>query len=178
MGLLGNILGGGKKKEQTQNLIAMQNFLYSTGSNSLTKTPQQVLNKASSFVNNRKDKLAKSFEKMNNADNPKKFFDSLTNANDIIKEMNYFNSISGGIIRGLDEIVDNFNNDLPNDINNMIDRTWESFRLDAIKLTKEDSKKKKLQSFFELMDIYSNRMYPQNLEHIEEIKTQNESLIK
>ena len=164
-----------KQKEQEQNLLNMQNYLFGLQTSRLEKTPKQILNKATSYVNERRERAVKAATKINAADNPKSFFDALDSVNQVVAELEYLNNLAPGIVN-IEEIKTTLFKDLPDDIDKMIDKSWEKHRLDALTVVKEDSKKKKLGQFFELMDIYKSKMYPQNIEHIERIRKEYENL--
>ena len=153
----------------------MQNYLFGLNSSQLQKSPKQILNKASSYVNERRETTVKAANKINASDNPKAFFEALDKINQSISELEYLNNLAPGII-AVSEIKETVFRDLPNDIDIMIDKSWENHRLQALKVVKEESKKNKLKQFFELMDIYKNKMYPQNIEHIEQIRKEFEGL--
>ena len=153
-----------KKEKQ---LIALQNFLFSRQSRRLEMTPKQILNSAASYVNTRNKIVQAAGKQMDSADHPKKFFDAVEKIKGAIEDTERLEQVAPGTTNlKVGEGAEKLDMALPEDIDAMIDRCWEKTQLDALKVSREDSKRKKYDIFFETMKIYESRMYPRNIEHL------------
>ena len=160
------------KSKQEKRLIALQNFLTPNNSKNLVLTPKQIITSASSYVNARNKVIQNAGKQLNQADNPKKYFEYVDKINIAIEELDRLEKAAPGTLdRKNGNMKDSFEKMLPDGINEMIDRSWKSYQLAASKLTKEDSKKKKLASFFEMMAIYDDKLYPKNRAFISKLKS-------
>ena len=155
------------QSKQEKQLIALQNFLFSRQSHRLEMTPKQIINAASSYVNARNKIIQAADKQLDAADHPKKFFDVLEKVKGAIKDNERLEQAAPGTTNmRVGEGARKLDAGLPKDIDAMIDRCWEKTQLEAAKESREDSKRKKYDTFFETMKIYESKMYPQNIEHL------------
>ena len=155
------------QSKQEKQLIALQNFLFSRQSRRLEMTPKQIINAASSYVNARNKIIQAAAKQLDAADHPKKFFDVLEKVKGAIKDNERLELAAPGTTNmRVGDGARKLDAGLPKDIDAMIDRYWEKTQLEVAKVSRDDSKRKKYDTFFETMKIYESKMYPQNIEHL------------
>lgn len=159
------------KPSKEKQLIALQNFLMNRTSKSLEYTPKQILNSAASYINARNKVIESADKQLNQTDNPRKFFEYVEKVNKAIAEIDALEKVAPGTTNFKPGAMQKkFNKTLPDGIDEMIDRCWKSYQLQAAKLAKDDSKQKKMLSFFDAMELYKEQMFPQNLKRLDKLK--------
>lgn len=153
-----------EKEVLNQRLLAVQNAISPIHSDTLTGTPKQIEQRFHAYISNHTTSLNDASQKMNKADNPKSFFEAADKYKEEIEALCKAENQDFFPIKPLpSDIKKQFEQELPENINSMIIRMWKSYQEQAVKLKTDRGKKNRIRTFFDVISLYSDKYYSENL---------------
>ena len=162
------------KSEEEKRLIGLQNVLYGLRSRRLLKTPEQIKREGVKYVEYQTSLAKDAAGMIETADDPKTLFENVDKAKIVITRLRNAAELAPDLIPEFGETIDELENSveepLPDEIDCMIDKCWKTYRSQALMHNTDKLRDKQINRFFVLMNVYAAKMYPQNLEHIEQLQ--------
>ena len=162
------------KSEEEKRLIELQNILYGMKSRRLLKTPEQIRQDAVKYAEYQASLADAAAQKVEAAADPKTLFDNVDKGRIVLARIKKVAELDPGLlpwVAGMEEKSEyDLKEPLAEAIDNMIDRCWKTYKSQALMYNSEKQRDKQINRFFVLMDVYKDKMFPRNLEHLEYLR--------
>ena len=160
-----------EKRALEARLLTVQNAISPVHSESLSGTPGQIEHRFRSYVSNHTEALNAAIRQANKAMNPKSFFDAEEKYQEEIEVLCKAEMQDVFPLNPVPSAVKaKHEANLPNNINEMLSRMWNSCQGQAAGLKTLRGKQNRIKSFFEIISFYTDRFFPVNLTLIEQMK--------
>ena len=157
-----------EKREMEKRLLSVQNAITSIRSDTLAGSYSQIEQRFQAYVNRHTEALNAAAKQMDTTNNPKVFFE----ANE--KYMSEIEALCKTETQDVfplnpspSDIKEKHISDYPQNINEMLERMWNSYEAQAAVLKTDRGKRNRIKSFFDVLSLYAEHFSPDNLNFIE-----------